>query len=757
MNWDSGAFRDLDVDAMLQAVAASAARAEFCCEDHENCAHDDDDDGPESAEDVEEGAHFIIPLLIPEGMESGDGRKMAKEALTTRDLPIPLLWQPSTGTGHDGSYIVGRIDYIERVPNGLGNAQGVFDTGPYGREAERLVRNQMLRGISADLDQFEATVDGEAVQDMSKITNDKMVVDKARVMAATLVAKPAFQECTISIVDNPVEEMLEQIFGGGDDDASPMTSPSPLADGVYDSNIDDADFALSAIMASAAPTNPPASWFGNPSLDKATPLTIDDDGRVYGHIATWETDHIGYNYGVKPPRSRSNYAYFRTGLVRTEDGNDVAVGQLTLAGGHAPLDADARRAVQHYDDTQSAVADVAAGEDAFGIWVAGGLRPGVTPEQVRSLRASAPSGDWRPVNGTLELVAVCQVNVPGFPIARARVASGHVMALVAAGAQTLHKLRHSHVEDLEARLSALESRILEEKRAQLAARMAPVKEDRVRRLHEAAAQARARLAPELNRRAELAAQRDEVRARFKEFMLGVKPDFKDDLHPRDDNGKFRQVLAKLDEVLKMEADFHAPDADKAKDALSRAADAEDTGDHVTAAKAAQEAAGHLDSAAKTAEAVPTPAGDPSPVVGRLRGVAEDLNKAVSDSAAPVAPGDAPSPDAPDVPDAAPDVVPDAVPGPDGKVAPDAPTVAPTTSPSDIKVDFGRSDIPQPILDLIDTLVDEFAENYDPQAIYGRMDNQLKHWLEGKGFESPEDMAKVVFKMGARPIQPDIGQ
>ncbi len=78
-------------------------------------------------------------------------------------------------------------------------------------------------------------------------------------------------------------------------------------------------------------------------------------------------------------------------------------------------------------------------------------------EQVRALRASAPSGDWRPINGALELVAVCQVNVPGFPIARARVASGQVYALVAAGARVLAKMKSDPMTELAARIEALES------------------------------------------------------------------------------------------------------------------------------------------------------------------------------------------------------------------------------------------------------------------------------------------------------------
>jgi hypothetical protein len=210
------------------------------------------------------------------------------------------------------------------------------------------------------------------------------------------------------------------------------------------------------MVASSIPVVPPATWFADPKLSKPTPLTVDDNGRVFGHIAAWHVDHIGMSYGTKPPRSRSKYAYFHTGVLRADDGNDYPVGQLTLAGGHASLEASAVEAARHYDDTGSAIADVHAGEDAHGIWVAGALRPNAAPEQIRALRASAPSGDWRPIKGSLELVAVCQVNVPGFPIARARVASGQVYALVAAGAMTLAKLKNDPLNELNNRIAQLE-------------------------------------------------------------------------------------------------------------------------------------------------------------------------------------------------------------------------------------------------------------------------------------------------------------
>jgi hypothetical protein len=65
--------------------------------------------------------------------------------------------------------------------------------------------------------------------------------------------------------------------------------------------------------------------------------------------------------------------------------------------------------------------------------VAGALRANVDDTAAAKLRAAALSGDWRRVGGSLELVAALAVNTPGFPVPRARVASGEPMSLVAAG------------------------------------------------------------------------------------------------------------------------------------------------------------------------------------------------------------------------------------------------------------------------------------------------------------------------------------
>lgn len=197
---------------------------------------------------------------------------------------------------------------------------------------------------------------------------------------------------------------------------------------------DAAETASATITAAAAPELPPSEWFENPGFRMYTPLTITSEGRVMGHMAAWGTCHTGYtNRCVTPPVNASGYAYFLLGELVTDAGL-VAVGSLTVDTGHADGDMAAIPAMSHYDNTGAAVAYVTVGEDEHGIWFSGTLKPDATDEQIRALRTSKLSGDWRPIGRGLELVAALGVNVPGFPVPRAVVAAGKTTALFAAGA-----------------------------------------------------------------------------------------------------------------------------------------------------------------------------------------------------------------------------------------------------------------------------------------------------------------------------------
>ena len=182
---------------------------------------------------------------------------------------------------------------------------------------------------------------------------------------------------------------------------------------------------------------PDKAWFTDPQFSVHTGITVTDEGRVYGHAAPWGECHIGHNDQCITLPHEDAHPYFMTGEVVCADGARVAVGQITVGTGHAPLSYRASHAAEHYDNTGACVADVAVGNDRFGLWIAGAIRPSVAASRVHELRASGRlSGDWRRIGGQLRLVGLLAVNVPGFPIpvARARVASGAPQSLVAAGA-----------------------------------------------------------------------------------------------------------------------------------------------------------------------------------------------------------------------------------------------------------------------------------------------------------------------------------
>lgn len=392
-------------------------------------------------------------LLVVEGVPTGDNRMFVENAFTWRDLPLPFMAKDTDGHGEmitEAAVLIGNIDTIERQGLEL-HGWGAYLSTPDEQAAGliALVKSGELRGVSVDPDEVEfeillelppeappevdtmdEVIDEETGSEMPKetidgvdylvmdIPNDIMRVTKARIMGATVVPFQAFMEA--------------RIIDGND-------SSTPPAGGVTDPEVPAGDATAAITPAESAalvaagisiPVTPPGAWFDPPAFDEPTALTVDDDGRVYGHLATWGSCHVGYpDSCVTPPKSMSNYGYFNTGELRTAEGERVYVGQITLTGGHADLSLSMAAAKAHYDDTRSAVADVTAGEDQFGIWLAGALRPGTSPTKVRAALAAAPSGDWRPVAGNRELISVQAVNVPGFPVVRGRIDGALVASL----------------------------------------------------------------------------------------------------------------------------------------------------------------------------------------------------------------------------------------------------------------------------------------------------------------------------------------
>jgi hypothetical protein len=159
-------------------------------------------------------------------------------------------------------------------------------------------------------------------------------------------------------------------------------------------------------------------------MEEPVPFSIDAEGRCYGLIAKFGSCHMSFqDRCVDVPRSTCAYKWFRNKSVLTAEGNLVATGPIFMNTVHPNLRVKAHDTFAHYADTGCAVADVALYENKWGIVAAGALRPDATPEQVRRLRGSDISPDWRSIDGRLELVALLGVNMSGF-IVDGLVASG---------------------------------------------------------------------------------------------------------------------------------------------------------------------------------------------------------------------------------------------------------------------------------------------------------------------------------------------
>jgi hypothetical protein len=388
-------------------------------------------------------------LIVVEGVPTGDDREFVEGSLSWRDLPLPLMAKDTDEHGSMGadtkSTLIGNIDTIERQGTEI-HGWGSYITEP-GEDAARLiglVERGELRGVSADIDNVEFTVlfpvepdtgpvdepvdegadmAADPVDNMPRETIDGqeyVVVDmpmpilrvtEGRVMGATVVPFPAFQEAFI------------------EPDGGLAASACPVL----------ADYRLSGVMLASAlvlagretaparfvfPELPPSEWFDVPETPGPMPLTILDSGQVFGHLAVWGECHVGIGGEcVEPPQSATSYARFHVGETPCDDGTRVSTGRLTFHTGHADtrLGPDATRA--HYDDTGNVAADLVAVDGEYGIWVCGAMRSDLSLAQVREVMASPPSGDWRRFGRSLELVAALCVNVPGFNVPRYQVSA----------------------------------------------------------------------------------------------------------------------------------------------------------------------------------------------------------------------------------------------------------------------------------------------------------------------------------------------
>lgn len=453
--------------------------------------------------------------LTCEGLRTDDNREFPIGCFRYGLLPQSMRILVEDEGGHWGAVTCGRTDTIEprQFPPLVAHyAEGVFGSDLNGQLAELMVEEQTQRFVSVDMrdmtvEYIEVVVSRTPAMGLLDGDDYAPLVDSwiryvdTTIGAATILSIPAMPQAVIALanVDLP-EPALE-------------TSTRPAgSEPVGDVELDDEDDALAASgappAAPAAPALPRAEWFDDPGFylgdprmvlqadnkSYACPLTVGDADPetglrpVFAHVAWWNCEHTGFpGKKIKPPRSASSYAYYLTGPgVQCAGGALVAgVGNVTMGCGHAPtfkkvgdrkVAVGASEAIAHYDGGYGAVQvmTVRAGQDDFGPWIAGFIRPDVTDEQLAEAMTLAPSGDWREIAGALDMVAVLLVPVPGFPVRRALSASAggevdevglhaamkgdRVLALVAAG-QVRRVDPGARIAHLERSLSAALDRI----------------------------------------------------------------------------------------------------------------------------------------------------------------------------------------------------------------------------------------------------------------------------------------------------------
>lgn len=398
------------------------------------------------------------PQGIAFNTPTGDGRDFSSVAWSWRDPDVsllPLMFQDKTDMGHFGAQLAGYIAQLSDV-DGTVFAEGAFYDSDVGRAARDLLLDGRRFGVSVDPGAVEATWSCLAEDDEGWCVEEKLDFQAYQVIGLTMTPFPAFAEASIALAgvgelavaaddhaftddngDGRCDACLEEDEDGNctrvcDLTEAEHTSPPPA----------EAPPAPAAVIADRRRRTvdldrPPSTWFSTPEPDigdrllvdqgggrVACPLTITDDGRVFGHLASWGQCHVGYpGQCVEPPTSPSLYARFQTGEVAHDDGTRTLTGPLVVGTEHARLTLDAHGARDHYAHTGLAWGDVNVIEGIHGPWARGSIRSTVTPELLRVLRASTLSGDWRVDVDDLDLIGVLVVNTPGFPILRQALAA----------------------------------------------------------------------------------------------------------------------------------------------------------------------------------------------------------------------------------------------------------------------------------------------------------------------------------------------
>lgn len=358
---------------------------------------------------------------------TGDGwRDFSDCKWTWRDPAagiVPLMLQTSNDWGHMGAELSGFTEKFSQAGGSVAGRGRFYETEA-GETFRGLLLDSRAFGVSVDPGVCEVEEDCLSVDEEGWCDQWVLRFLAYEIIGLTGTPFPGFATASIVLDPDTVTDMADM------EDAEPvMASADPCSCGGTCSTctpVTPIRFHQTIRAASATPHveiqgTPPRRYFDNPDFAMPSPLTITNDGRVLSHVAIDGTCHTGYQGDCLVPPTGCDFRDFLQGRVLTEEGEFVTTGVLTWGMDHPEATLSFHEAQAAYGHSDYGWADVTIGYDRFGTWVSGALRPGITDDDVRVLRALALSGDWRVTRrtGRHEVIGVLAVNYPGFPIVAA--------------------------------------------------------------------------------------------------------------------------------------------------------------------------------------------------------------------------------------------------------------------------------------------------------------------------------------------------
>jgi hypothetical protein len=340
----------------------------------------------------------VFPELALMGVRTGDGRLLEEEGRGVRDLPRTIYGQFVSEAGHAGAVPIGALHEVT-FEDGVASGRGWLIDDENGRRAVQYIETQTLFHNSVDLADVRAQMElSENEEDMT------MRFTQWKIAATTLVGKPAFANAKAELIAD------EEIVASWYQDDTPLVIDLPTS--VQVDVVEREELV--------ADSDPLPSWddFHIPESKNPQKIIVDENNRVSGHLALWNTCHDGIaSKCTIVPRPKDNYASFNKPGVLTDRGM-VETGPIFLSGGH-------RRAkngdyVSAYGGIENAWADVRVTAGVNGPWISGIVRPGVEDAKVYAARASRISGHW--IGDRLK--AIVSVNAEGFDVPGSGMSNG---------------------------------------------------------------------------------------------------------------------------------------------------------------------------------------------------------------------------------------------------------------------------------------------------------------------------------------------